>query len=241
MNDKLNYLSETKSAIKDAISAKGVSVSENDTFRSYADKIKSITSGVTPTGTVRIIQNEPSSDTPDNTRTITVSFPDNVTSISDLSCAFPQCYSVTSVNFNNVVSIGRYGLYSAFSNCNQLTSVNFKNLTSIGRYGLGETFYGCDKLTSVEFKSLTNISEDGLSWTFVSEDPNGGPALSASFPALTSNSFPDGIYVFDRMLMGRGGCTVHFPANLESMLQYYVEDGFSGGDTTVLFDLPATT
>lgn len=44
MNDKLNYLSETKSAIKDAISAKGVSVSENDTFRSYANKIQEISS-----------------------------------------------------------------------------------------------------------------------------------------------------------------------------------------------------
>lgn len=44
-SDKLNYLIGTKNAIKDAIVEKGVEVSETDTFRSYADKIKSIEAG----------------------------------------------------------------------------------------------------------------------------------------------------------------------------------------------------
>lgn len=44
-SDKLNYLVETKDAIKEAIVEKGVSVSNTDTFRSYANKIKDITSG----------------------------------------------------------------------------------------------------------------------------------------------------------------------------------------------------
>lgn len=48
--DKLSYLSNTKDAIKSAISAKGVSVSESDTFRSYADKISSIASGMQSLG-----------------------------------------------------------------------------------------------------------------------------------------------------------------------------------------------
>ena len=43
--DKLNYLLETKEAIKGAIKAKGVSVADSDTFRSYADKIGEIKSG----------------------------------------------------------------------------------------------------------------------------------------------------------------------------------------------------
>jgi len=42
INDKLTYLNGTKTAIKNAIVAKGVSVSENDTFRSYATKIGNI-------------------------------------------------------------------------------------------------------------------------------------------------------------------------------------------------------
>lgn len=40
--DKLDYLEETKTLIRNAINEKGVEVTENDTFRSYADKIVSI-------------------------------------------------------------------------------------------------------------------------------------------------------------------------------------------------------
>ena len=49
ITDKLNKLAETKSAIKTAIVNKGVSVSDTDTFASYADKISSISGGGTPT------------------------------------------------------------------------------------------------------------------------------------------------------------------------------------------------
>ena len=43
--DKLSYLQETKTAIKNAIVAKGVTIGDTDTFRSYADKVASIESG----------------------------------------------------------------------------------------------------------------------------------------------------------------------------------------------------
>ena len=42
---KLNYLLDTKTAIKNAIISKGVAINDNDTFRSYADKINSISQG----------------------------------------------------------------------------------------------------------------------------------------------------------------------------------------------------
>lgn len=42
ISDKMDYLKETKSAIKEAIQDKGVTVLETDTFRSYAEKIASI-------------------------------------------------------------------------------------------------------------------------------------------------------------------------------------------------------
>jgi hypothetical protein len=41
----MNYLLETKKGIREAIAAKGVSISDGDTFRSYADKIASIEAG----------------------------------------------------------------------------------------------------------------------------------------------------------------------------------------------------
>lgn len=45
-SDKLAYLSATKSAIKSAIEAKGVSIPENTTFREYAEKIADIPEGM---------------------------------------------------------------------------------------------------------------------------------------------------------------------------------------------------
>ena len=43
--DKLQYLKDTKNAIMNAIIEKGIEITSSDTFRSYADKIKGITSG----------------------------------------------------------------------------------------------------------------------------------------------------------------------------------------------------
>lgn len=44
--DKLTYLNTTKELIRNSINNKGVSVTENDTFRSYAEKIDDISQGV---------------------------------------------------------------------------------------------------------------------------------------------------------------------------------------------------
>lgn len=43
--DKLTYLQETKTAIKNAIVSKGIQVSDADSFRSYANKIDSLKDG----------------------------------------------------------------------------------------------------------------------------------------------------------------------------------------------------
>ncbi len=45
ISEKLTYLDNTKAAIKEAIKNKGVEVLDNDTFRSYAEKIESIEVG----------------------------------------------------------------------------------------------------------------------------------------------------------------------------------------------------
>ena len=45
ISDKLQYLAETKEAIKTAIKAKGVDVSDTEPFRTYADKISDIRQG----------------------------------------------------------------------------------------------------------------------------------------------------------------------------------------------------
>ncbi len=49
LSEKLEYLEETKSQIKQAIINKGVEVESNDTFRSYAEKINGITTSSSDT------------------------------------------------------------------------------------------------------------------------------------------------------------------------------------------------
>lgn len=52
--EKLAYLKETKRLIKEAIKAKGQSVSDTATFRSYADKIRAITTSVTHSPSISV-------------------------------------------------------------------------------------------------------------------------------------------------------------------------------------------
>lgn len=42
INEKLNYLLQTKENIKQAIKGKGVEITDSDSFRSYAEKIETI-------------------------------------------------------------------------------------------------------------------------------------------------------------------------------------------------------
>ena len=45
INEKLNYLLQTKENIKQAIKGKGVEITDSDSFRSYAEKIGTIKAG----------------------------------------------------------------------------------------------------------------------------------------------------------------------------------------------------
>ena len=165
----------------------------------------------------------------------------NVTSIDNygLQRAFRDCTSLTSTGLDNVTSIGIYGLSDAFNGCTSLTSTGLDNVTSIGRSGLDSAFQDCTSLTSVDLSNVTSICNSGLRDAFY-----GCTSLtSLSFPKLNSNSFGGYTNQFHRMLSRVTGCTVHFPSNLESVIGSWsdVTNGFGGTNTTVLFDLPATT
>ena len=45
INEKLNYLLQTKENIKQAIKGKGIEITDSDSFRSYAEKIGTIKAG----------------------------------------------------------------------------------------------------------------------------------------------------------------------------------------------------
>lgn len=162
-----------------------------------------------------------------------------------MAYTFSGCTGLTSVDLSNVITIDYYhALYYAFSGCTSLTSVDLSSLTTIGRLGslyeMERAFYGCTSLTSVDLSSLTTMYNDGaLMFTF----SNCTSLQTLSFPSLNSSSFGTNTSQFKGMLSGVTGCTVHFPSNLQSVIGSWsdVTAGFGGTNTTVLFDLPATT
>ena len=131
--DKLNYLKETKTAIKNALVNKGVSVTDSDTFRSYAQKVVDIPVGGGDIDTLI-------------DRSIT-EINSNVTTIGEY--AFYRSSYLVSANFPNATSIEQYAFYG----CSKIKSLNAPKLTSIKT----NAFYGCEKLTSVDFPLVTSI------------------------------------------------------------------------------------
>ena len=136
--DKLNYLKETKTAIRNALVDKGVEVADTDTFRSYAQKVVDIPVGG---GDIDALI--------DGTLTEITS---NVTTIRNY--AFYRYDKLTSVNFPLVTSIGK----SAFVYCTNLISANFPLATSVG-YSL---FQECNSLREATFPLATSIDNSAF-------------------------------------------------------------------------------
>ena len=160
--DKLNYLKETKTAIKNALVGKGVEVADSDTFRSYAQKVADIPVGGGDIDALidRSITEISSSVTSIGIRAfssckklVSANFP-NATSIEE--SGFGSCSALTSVSFPVVTSISDF----AFFTCSALTSVSFPVTTSIGK----RSFYNCSALTSVSFPVITSIESEAFSF-----------------------------------------------------------------------------
>ena len=248
-----------------ALEAKGATIPSEKNSANLASTVNTITGGSGETNYLgRIVTEDGVLQFPEED--FTFSLPSSITSIgtSSLRYAFYECKSLTSVDLSSVTSIGEEGLYSAFYGCTSLTSGDLSSLTSIGTYGLYSAFYGTG-LTSVDLSNVTSIDSDGLNHAFsickslTSVDLSSLASIrnsslqyafsacksltSLSFPALNSNTFGFSTDQFNNMLQFVTGCTVHFPSNLESVIGDWsdVIRGFGGTNTTVLFDLPATT
>lgn len=172
----------------------------------------------------------------------------NLTTIKNANGAFVSTFSFCSnlmeIDFSNLVLIEDSGsaFQNAFSSCTKLTSINFEKLQTISNSydAMSYAFSGCTQLTNVTFDSLRSINASSI---FQSAFQNCTSLTTLSFPKLTSNSFGSYTNQFNRMLSGVTGCTVHFPSNLQSVIGSWsdVTNGFGGTNTTVLFDLPATS
>ena len=262
LSSDINTTSSSFNDIKNAIINKGGSASGSIT--TYPNAINNIKNKI-------ILNREVSAQgvyqVP--TTSFTFSLPSNATGVGTyaLYYAFYNCSSLTSVDLSGITAIDIYGLHSAFSGCSNLTSINLsslltvnsqsfystcmgcRNLTSIdlsnltsiiGNSVFTSAFYNCRKLTSVNFNNLTSIIGSSI---FFNAFQGCNSLQTLSFPSLNSNSFGTYKNQFDSMLYGVADCVVYFPRNLQSVIGSWasVTNGFGGTDTTVLFNLPATT
>lgn len=168
--DKLEYLVETKQAIKDAIVSKGVSISDNDTFRSYPARIARIPEkddkplyGLTVKDIVGDI--DANGQLVNNKREIDLNF-EGVESIGEgaLQQKFPSnTYSIKTVSMPHLKEITTpYACQSAFGNQQTLTHVDLSKLEEIQVSGSSgrsceNMFYCCTNVT-VDMGSLKKMS-----------------------------------------------------------------------------------
>ncbi len=155
--------------------------------------------------------------------------------------SFPKLKKISGWDYGRI-----YMYFTGSISNNKVASINFPLLEELGG-GSSNDSKQCSlvvsnmpSLETAVFPSLTKVYEHrAIDLSYCTS------LTSVSFPALKSNSFGTNYGVtkpFHNMLKGVTGCTVHFPSNMQSVMENMssVTDGFGGTNTTVLFDLPAT-
>lgn len=149
------------------------------------------------------------------------------------------------VKANNIRTIsGDNAMSGAFWQYDKQTveiDFDFSKLETVsGKNALADAFGYCYlKNPEVHFTNLHNLTGSGaLGMCFGSTNVS-----DIYFDSLTTQSFGSYTNQFSVMLFLVEGCTVHFPSNLESVIGEWsdVLSGFGGTNTTVLFDLEATS
>lgn len=153
--------------------------------------------------------------------------------------SFNDCFmrsSITKISFPKLETINTSCFQYAFQYCQSLVEANFPVLNSIKDYSFDTAFRQCTSLESISFPALDKIN---CSSCFSKAFSKCASLKSVSFPALNTSSFYSYTSQFNNMLDGVTGCTVHFPASIESTISSWtsVQSGFSGTNTVVLFDL----
>lgn len=151
IQDKLAYLEETKGLIKEAIVAKGVSVSDSDTFRSYANKITSIQSGGGS------IAGAPSGIKFNNSTftTVPTEIIPYLEAQTDLSGIFENCENLTTVPqfaANHATSMQRM-----FYNCSNLQKVSQISTPIVTT--MNNMFYLCKNLQKISLFDTKNVND----------------------------------------------------------------------------------
>ena len=155
----------------------------------------------------------------------------------DISRAQDAGLEIKEIHLNSVTgtikAVGKGKMFPV-----SLTTIEKIELANATVIDLRSTFNGYTGLKEILMPKAENIT---LTRSTASQ---GGPFKNSQitkleFPSLKSTS----TISMNNMLEDVTGCTVHFPSNLQSVIGQSedVLAGFGGTNTTVLFDLPATS
>ena len=152
IQDKLAYLEETKGLIKQAIIAKGGTVSDEDTFRSYANKIEAIQAGGSLAGA------------PSGMKFVNSTFTTVPTEIlpyleqqTDLSGIFENCPNLTTISSFDASKAT--DMNKMFYKCELLQTVSQINTPNVTN--MNQMFYYCKKLQTVPLFDTKNVNDMG--------------------------------------------------------------------------------
>ena len=148
--DKLAYLEETKGLIKEVIIAKGGTVSDEDTFRSYVNKISSIQSGGSIAGA------------PSGMKFVNSTFTTVPTEIlpyleqqTDLSGIFENCENLTTVP--SIDASKATSMEKMFYNCKKLQTVS--QIKTLNVTTTNNMFYYCKALQTVPLFDTSRVTD----------------------------------------------------------------------------------
>ena len=136
-------------------------------------------------------------------------------------------------------------IFSGSKQFQGFTSLKKVDLHNAKKVSMQAAFSGLSRFEAIDLSSLEDLT---TSMALGGAVTTGGAFANTSIeelylPALKSTSFGSYTNQFNYMLKGVTGCTVHFPSNLQSVIGSWssVTSGFGGTNTTILFDLTATT
>lgn len=139
--EQLTSLANTKTAIKDAIVAKGVAVADTDPFSAYPAKIGQI---------------ESSGGTPATKFGVSI---DNLLGDVDENGKYTASAEGFVFDGSGIKSIGKNGFYFSFYNNERIQEALFPDLEEIGEYGFQQTFYGT-RITRISLGKVRVVNKN---------------------------------------------------------------------------------
>ena len=155
-----------------------------------------------------------------------------------------------------------------FGECENLEGVDFSNLETAGDAAFALAIYGNPKLTQIVFPKLTSAGYRGFYLNKATVSQSAGMSITARFPslsnlnasqifyyafggydsviiyfnAITTSSFGSNINQFQQIVGYTVEAEIHFPSNMQSTISGLTGyPAFGGSNTTLVFDLPATS